>query len=224
MHCDVKPANIFVTRDGTGVLGDFDVSRDAATRASMATAATRIAGGTWLYMAPEVANGSAASSASDVYSFGLVVYDLFFVPKRGADDKLEFQRAKLSAEAVVPPRRYANEPLAAPLDELLKSMLARDAATRPTASAALGSKLFALRLDGAVGERDPQRDRRTCLITLNDDLFVDQGLECDSKHFLCDEALAHYVRTQSAIDVAAQHDGYLPCPIANVRRRIKMWA
>ena len=62
MHCDVKPANIFVTRDGTGVLGDFDVSQDDNTRATMATAAAAtkaVVGATWDYMAPELVSSAA---------------------------------------------------------------------------------------------------------------------------------------------------------------------
>ena len=61
VHCDVKPANIFVTRDGTGVLGDFDVSQDDNTRATMATlAATKaVVGATWDYMAPELVSSAA---------------------------------------------------------------------------------------------------------------------------------------------------------------------
>ena len=61
VHCDVKPANIFVTRDGTGVLGDFDVSQDDNTRATMASAAATkvVVGATWDYMAPELVSSGA---------------------------------------------------------------------------------------------------------------------------------------------------------------------
>lgn len=39
VHCDIKPANIFITREGTGVIGDFDVSRNNESRATMLAAA-----------------------------------------------------------------------------------------------------------------------------------------------------------------------------------------
>ena len=60
IHCDIKPANIFVTREGTGVIGDFDVSRDEKTRAT-AAAATLI--GTLDYLPPE-----GTSQKGDVYN------------------------------------------------------------------------------------------------------------------------------------------------------------
>ena len=41
---DIKPANIFITGNGTAVLGDFDVSRDDATRATLVSSATKAAG------------------------------------------------------------------------------------------------------------------------------------------------------------------------------------
>ena len=49
IHCDVKTKNIFVTEQMTGVLGDFDVSHDVSTRATLASAATKlsITGATW---------------------------------------------------------------------------------------------------------------------------------------------------------------------------------
>ncbi len=68
VHCDVKPANIFVTREGTGVLGDFDISQNAETRATMASsAATRaVVGLTWDYAAPESVSTPATKVTNDV--------------------------------------------------------------------------------------------------------------------------------------------------------------
>ena len=68
VHADVKPANIFVTREGTGVLGDFDVSQNAETRATMASlAATRaVVGLTWDYAAPESVSTPATEVTNDI--------------------------------------------------------------------------------------------------------------------------------------------------------------
>ena len=92
VHCDIKPANVFVTSERTGRIGDLDVSRDAnerITQATSRTAASSLAG-TFDYMAPELVS-KPADFKSDVYSFGLTVFDMFFMPTLDASSgKLNF--------------------------------------------------------------------------------------------------------------------------------------
>ena len=75
VHCDIKPENVFIGSDGGARLGDFDISKDTST--VTATMAPTMAGvrGTKGYIAPEVLAGGAPSCASDVFSFGLMIYD-----------------------------------------------------------------------------------------------------------------------------------------------------
>ncbi len=71
IHRDIKPANIFLSEAGDFKLGDFGVARVT----SAATAAyTRV--GTMNYMAPEVFAGKEYSRNVDIYSLGLVMYQL----------------------------------------------------------------------------------------------------------------------------------------------------
>ncbi len=69
LHRDIKPANVFLDADGRAKLGDF------GTGVFMAEENTdRV--GTAFYMAPEIFEGAQASVQSDVYSLGVVAYEL----------------------------------------------------------------------------------------------------------------------------------------------------
>lgn len=70
IHRDVKPANIYRTAQCTYQLGDFSVARQ--TRRTFLETMT----GTLAYMAPEVARGDAYDGRADLYSLGVVLYQL----------------------------------------------------------------------------------------------------------------------------------------------------
>jgi serine/threonine protein kinase len=132
IHCDLKPENIFLTGQAPALLkiGDFDVSKDIAGRTHQArTIATSVKGFTAFYAAPEVLlRGQSATFASDVYSAGLIMLDLYFPTIRL---KAAFV-ANLHADIKVP--KLSSEPS---LQPLLRSILHSDPTKRPSAAQVL---------------------------------------------------------------------------------------
>jgi serine/threonine-protein kinase len=73
VHRDVKPSNIIVGSDGQATLTDFGIAK-AAEGTKLTRTGTVM--GTPEYMSPEQAKGEAVSRATDVYSLGIVVYEM----------------------------------------------------------------------------------------------------------------------------------------------------
>jgi eukaryotic-like serine/threonine-protein kinase len=72
IHGDIKPENVIVTPSGRPKLLDFGIARNVADPDAMAT--TRF--GTVMYMAPEQVLGELPSKASDIYSLGLILFEM----------------------------------------------------------------------------------------------------------------------------------------------------
>ncbi len=73
IHRDIKPSNVLVTRDGKAKVTDFGIAR-AVSEAAVTLPGTTL--GSVHYFSPEQARGELATEPSDIYSIGIVLYEL----------------------------------------------------------------------------------------------------------------------------------------------------
>jgi predicted ATPase len=139
VHRDIKPANLMVRPDGLVKVLDFGLARrlpgalapGPAPGSEATDPGTRI--GTLLYMSPEQARAEPVGAASDIFSLGLVLYELATGRHPfPADSPFGVLRA-IEAQAPVPAARLSPA-VPAPLDGLIQRMLAKDPGLRPTAA------------------------------------------------------------------------------------------
>jgi len=128
VHRDIKPSNILLSPDGRVQVADFGIAR--AMAGSQVTA-TDITLGSVLYFSPEQARGEPATSASDIYSLGLVMYEMLTGQRAFAGDSpAAVAVARLSVSA---PSPMAVRPEVPPsLDAIVRWCLASDPAGRPS--------------------------------------------------------------------------------------------
>ncbi|HAL17207.1 MAG TPA: hypothetical protein DCP32_10800 [Anaerolineaceae bacterium] len=138
IHCDVKPHNILVTPDQRVKVTDFGIARAMAS--IQPDEKHDVVWGSPLYFSPEQASGAAPSPASDVYSLGVVLYELITgrLPFHSSDPA---ELARMHREAVpVPPRRLNPDvPLA--LEQIVMKVLAKEPSARYRTADQLGRVL-----------------------------------------------------------------------------------
>jgi serine/threonine-protein kinase len=127
VHRDIKPGNLLVTSDGTTKITDFGIARAMwAAQASHLTQ-TGMVMGTASYVSPEQATGGTITSASDIYSLGVVAYEcLTGTPPFTAETPVAIAVAHMHRP--VPP---LPDYVPAPVAELVIGMLAKPPEDRP---------------------------------------------------------------------------------------------
>jgi len=123
VHRDVKPANVLIDEKGRTKITDFGISRAAG---DVTLTATGMVAGTPAYLAPEIARGSTAGFASDVYSLGSTLYAaLEGTPPFGHYENALPLLHRVASGDIVPPQRSG------PLTSLLQRLLEHEPSRRP---------------------------------------------------------------------------------------------
>ncbi|HEX9303722.1 MAG TPA: protein kinase [Thermoanaerobaculia bacterium] len=103
IHRDVKPANIIITTDGKVKITDFGIARIASS--NLTTTGQFL--GTPNYMSPEQVSGSPVDGRSDLFSLGVVLYELLTSRKPFQGDNLTAISYKIVHEDHTPPAELA---------------------------------------------------------------------------------------------------------------------
>ena len=133
VHRDVKPGNLLVGADGTVKVTDFGIAR--AVDSTSTTAVGQVIG-TAQYMSPEQAIGAAATPSSDIYSLGVVGYELLSgKPPFSGENPLALAMAHVHQS---PPDLPEAIPEGA--RSLIRRSLSKDPADRPATAAIFASE------------------------------------------------------------------------------------
>ena len=125
VHRDVKPANVMVVANGAIKVMDFGLSRRTSEMSSVTNAGEIV--GTIAYLSPERFLGKIADARSDLYSVGVVMYEVFTgsVPFKNESDDLV---AVIFAHVNEPPAalRTINPAVPAPIERIVLRLLEKD--------------------------------------------------------------------------------------------------
>jgi beta-lactam-binding protein with PASTA domain/tRNA A-37 threonylcarbamoyl transferase component Bud32 len=143
VHRDVKPENVLIAPDGTPKIADFGIARAVAATSHTQTG-TLI--GSVHYMAPELVSGRQATTATDQYALGVLLYELL-TGEQPLDADNAMAIALRHAQEPIPPPSARNPVVSAGLDAVVARATAADPGTRFA-----DMDEFAAALRGAVPE------------------------------------------------------------------------
>ncbi len=128
VHRDIKPGNIMITDQGDVKVMDFGIARALDDVSATMTATWNVVG-TAQYLSPEQASGEVADARSDLYSVGVVLYEMLTGrPPFIGDTPVSIAFQHVSGE-LIPPSKI-NPTLDQQFDHFLSVVMAKDAANR----------------------------------------------------------------------------------------------
>ena len=130
VHRDVKPENVLISDRGQIKVADFGLAKAISSQTSTATQGLLI--GTVSYLPPELVVSGTADARSDVYSTGVVLFELLTGRKpHTGDTPIQVAYAHVHADVPAPSRYPTAGPIPSYLDALVARATSRTASARP---------------------------------------------------------------------------------------------
>lgn len=152
VHRDIKPANLLVTRDGRIKISDFGIARIESSTLTQTGAML----GTPSYMSPEQFRGEAIDGRSDLFSAGVVLYQLLTGQRPFSGSAATVMQQVLNHTPTRPSQLNATLP--AGFDAVIMRALAKEPRERHATARAFQQALNAVPRDGAIAQPAQEQD------------------------------------------------------------------
>jgi len=148
IHRDLKPENIMIASDGSALIMDFGIARSTSGTGT----ATALGGvmGTLEYMSPEQAQGLTLDQRTDVYSFGLILYDMLTGRQRIALHQNPMSEMMSRMQRSPPPLRQLDGEVPEAFERIVSRCLLPSADARYKTTAELAAEIESLTPEGHV--------------------------------------------------------------------------
>lgn len=121
VHRDIKPHNILITEDGIAKVTDFGIAR-AATSSTINNTSNVI--GSVHYFSPEQARGGYVDDKSDIYSLGIVMYEMVTgVVPFDADNHISVAMKQIQEKPIVPSKKVKNLQISKAYEDIIMKCL-----------------------------------------------------------------------------------------------------
>lgn len=141
VHCDVKPHNMMISKDDRLKITDFGIARALSTLSAVQK--SDVVWGSPLYFSPEQALGESPSPASDVYSLGVVMYEVFTGKLPFEANSIEELTRLHSSQPPVPPSQIRPD-IPPELEQVILKTLSKDPHARYRTADQLGQVLMSI--------------------------------------------------------------------------------